>query len=119
MNRVKKYEIFLFAIALLMHSAHKFYDLSGIRADIYLLYDYPNDGRLLANICYEIGRHLMAWTFMFILWRRVRLGLFFVFFVWVSYDFLTYLLFFGQGTNLVGTVLFIVLFLIYGQKRKV
>jgi hypothetical protein len=113
-----KIEILLLTLVVLLQSSHLVFDLSGMRADIFLFYDYPNDGRLVSMLLYEISKYFALCTVSFLLWYRVRNPYYLVFFIWFMYDFVTYLLFFGQSTNLVGLPLLGVLLFIVWSKKK-
>ena len=96
---MRRYEVFLISLLLIAINLHRLFDATGLRADIYLLYDYEG-GRMVSNILYEIGRHLTAVILSFILWMRIPKDIFLLCFVYLILDFLGYILFFGQGVNL-------------------
>ena len=106
---MKRFEIFLFILIVLFQSSHLLFDFSGMRADIFIFYDYPKDGRSVSMIMYELGKYISICGVSFILWYRQRNPYYFAFFVWFCYDFLTYILFYGQGTNLIGYPLLAIL----------
>lgn len=116
MLRIRKYEIILTVVWLIAVNLHRFFDASGIRADIYLLYDYEG-GRMVSNILYEIGMHLSRLIPAFILAFRFNHIFFFTVFSYLFLDFIAYLLFFGQGTN-TYVIIITTIFLIISQWRK-
>lgn len=117
MVKIKKYEVVLIAFWLIAINLHRFFDATGIRADIYLFYDYSG-GRLMSNILYEIGMHLSRIIPSLILYLRLKKELFFILAVYLILDFIAYLLFFGQRTNTYIILILIVYIAIKWKSQK-
>lgn len=117
MIRIRRYEIFLTVVWLIAINLHRFFDMSGIKADIYLFYDYPGDGRMMSNILYEIGMHLSRLIPAFILALRINHIFFFSLFAYLFLDFAAYILFFGQNTNIYVIIISLVLIIFYQWKK--
>ena len=115
---MRKIEVFLLTLVVLLQSSHLVYDFSGMRADIFMFYDYPGDGRLVSMLLYEISKYVALCSVSFLLWFRVRNPYYFAFFIWFCFEFLGYLLVFGQGTNLIGyPLLAVLLYWAWGKKN--
>jgi hypothetical protein len=115
---MKRLEVFFLTVVILLQSSHLVFDFSGMRADIFPFYDYPNGGRLVSMLLYEISKYVALCVFSFMLWYRVRNPYYFAFFVWFLIEFIGYILVFGQGTNFVGyPALIILLYLAWVKKN--
>ena len=106
---MKKIEIFIFSLIILLQASHLVFDFSGMRADIFLFYDYPGEGRSVSMLLYEISKYLGLCFLSYLLWYHIRNPYYFAFFIWFCYEFLSYILVYGQGTNTIGYPLLAIL----------
>lgn len=110
---------------------------SNLKFDIYLLYDYPNNGRYISNIFYDLSAHY-AWIILtyslFISLNSLkslkshdinvkRLIMFAPYvravFFWRILELILYFLFCNQTTNLISFPFLITfIILIYAKNRK-
>jgi hypothetical protein len=126
MNKPKTIEYILFAILLIGANLHRIFDGTGIKADIFAFYDYGNDGirfsfgeagRYMSNILYEVGCHIAKLSLSLMLFIRFKRLFYLVILIYLFLELISYILFYGQGTNLYVYSLTL-LFIIYAQIWK-
>jgi len=117
---MKREKSILFFFVIVMFCSHIPFDASGIRVK-FPFYDYSSinpEGRLLANYLWDLSMFFIAWVFLFFSWLKDNDRIDFYFLIWMSYNIITYILFFQQGANLIGIPLILIL-LLYENRTSI
>lgn len=117
MVKLRKYEVILTAFLLIAVNLHRIFDGTGIKADIFIFYDYEG-GRNVSNILYEIGMHLSRIIPAVILALRFNHLLFRIILIYFILEFAGYLLFFGQGVTLYIVSILLTYYIISVWKKR-
>lgn len=123
--RNKNIHILLFlSVLTFTGSLHLNYIGTGIRADVFLFYDYVTpsgkNGRLVTNIIYELNYMISIFSIL-VLWsfysdKKTIKNILFPF-VWVSgIDIMDYFLWYKQGHSVYKLIILLVLILIYNRE---
>jgi hypothetical protein len=118
MHNLKYSKEILMIIGIVLFLIHIPFDHSFKRADIFLFYDYPGEGRYIANILKETGMYFIALIFVFLLWFETKNKFYLCFLIWWAYNIATYFLFYGQGTSIIGLPLLLILIIVTNAKNK-
>lgn len=122
---LKKYELVLLGICFISIFLYMPFNNSELRYDIYLFLDYSSqskyEGRKLTFIIYEICSYLRTIIPFYILMKRLPHYIFKMMFIILFFEFIFYLLFYGQGTDpylVVITCILILPFIYKAWKKK-
>jgi len=126
-----EYNVLLFLLGLCLFAGlHEKIGSSDFRVDLFLFYDYPNDGRWLSNIFMDVSglatRTGLLYLLYYIATTKNLKQIFMAFFILSCLDVVDYFLFFQQNAHvkLLGLLCFMVWFLggkayrIYKQRNN-
>jgi len=114
----KDYSILIALLVLsFLAGLHEKLGSSDFQTDIFLFYDYPNDGRWLSNIFMDVSQLITRTSLLYLLYYMATTKnlktIFMAFFILSCSDVVDYFLFFQQHAHikLLGLLCFIVWFL--------